>query len=360
MPDLDQPSVREENAARLAEELVPSPLSTSARVCFFAHFDPDTRLDDYVRHYLAELRALGFAVVLITTSGLDRDGHLAASSLCHDVIVRPNHGLDFGSWAAALDKYGDDIQGDLLLANDSVYGPLGSLGATLEPLFATEADFYGLVETWEPQPHLQSWFLLLRPHVHRSEAFRALMRMPFETMSKREIIDEGEVGLTPALTRAGFRCGAAFRPSMLGPLWRSLPFNPAQLLWRELVEGGLVPFLKVEVLRDNPMSLPDVHEWEDVVGAAAPPLVPIIRAHLRRVGGVALARQPAPRREPGPIVPDPVDHLRREGRLALAARPVAVGLNAASFWAARRRFELASLAKRVLSFAARRVRRPRM
>ena len=47
-------------------------------VCLFAHFDKDDRLDDYVLRYLAKLKELNFAIVLISTSRLarhrDREG----------------------------------------------------------------------------------------------------------------------------------------------------------------------------------------------------------------------------------------------------------------------------------------------
>ena len=44
-------------------------------VCLFAHFDKDDRLDDYVLRYLAKLKELNFAIILISTS------HLAAADI---------------------------------------------------------------------------------------------------------------------------------------------------------------------------------------------------------------------------------------------------------------------------------------
>src|SRR5579872_6628074 len=114
-------------------------------VCLFAHFDKDDRLDDYVLRYLAKLKELNFAIVLISTSRLAAAEIARAQVLCDDVILRGNDGgLDFASWSVGFAKHGDAIQGRLLLANDSVYGPVGNLGNALDRLTRVAADFYGM------------------------------------------------------------------------------------------------------------------------------------------------------------------------------------------------------------------------
>jgi lipopolysaccharide biosynthesis protein len=332
-------------------------LAGRARVCFFAHHDSDGDVAAHVLHYLTELNRAGFAIVFVTTSALTARAAIAVEVVCHAVLVRENEGLDFGSWAAAFARYGGELRGELLLANDSVYGPLGDLDATLDTLLAHDADFFGLVENLEPSPHLQSWFVLLRPRAYQSAAFRSVLALPFGRMTKHEIIDAGEIGLTRALIAAGLRYGAAVRPARIGPLWRTLPFNPAQLLWRELVEAGLLPFIKVEVLRDNPMELPDVDAWETVVASASPEMVGPIRDHLIRINGIAASGTPMPRRMLGRIAPDPVNFLRREFRFAWAARRGAVRLNAAAFYVRRSLSSVASVLKRAVALGRARDRR---
>jgi lipopolysaccharide biosynthesis protein len=326
-----------------------SSLNECARVCFFAHHDCDGAVGAHVLHYLTELSRAGFAIVFVTTSALSPPAMASVEALCRAVLVRANEGLDFGSWATAFARYGDELRGELLLANDSVYGPLGDLYGTLDTLLAQDADFYGLVENLEPAPHLQSWFVLLRPRAYQSVAFRSVLALPFGRMTKREIIAAGEIGLTRALTGAGLSYRAAVRPARIGPLWRTLAFNPAQLLWRELVEAGLLPFIKVEVLRDNPMELPDVDAWEPVVASASPEMVGPIRDHLIRINGIAASGKPMPRRMLGRVAPDPVASLRREFRLARAGRRGAVRLNLAAFSVRRSLSSVASLLKRAVA-----------
>ena len=113
-------------------------------VCLFAHFDKDDRLDDYVLRYLAKLNELNFAIVLISASRLAPAEIAKTQGLCDDVMVRGNGGgLDFASWSAGFAKHGDAIGGRLLLANDSVYGPLGDLVSRPADPFASRFLWHG-------------------------------------------------------------------------------------------------------------------------------------------------------------------------------------------------------------------------
>jgi lipopolysaccharide biosynthesis protein len=249
-----------------------------ADLCLFAHFDKDAIVDDYVLHYLAALKALSFSIVFISTSPLSADEQAKLVGLCDDVILRPNAGLDFGSWALALQRYADAVDGRLLLVNDSVYAPVRDLPGAFARLTAEPADFYGMVESLVLAPHLQSWFLLFENHVVRSPAFRAIFAQRFEAMSKDDVIKAGELGLSAALLAAGFRYTALYRPKDAGRLARTHPFNPPHYLWGQLIDDGF-PFLKIELVRDRL----DAAAVERLVGTKDHALARFILAHQQRV-----------------------------------------------------------------------------
>ena len=264
-------------------------------VCLFAHFDKDDRLDDYVLRYLAKLKELNFAIVLISTSRLAAPEIARAQGLCDDVMLRSNDGgLDFASWAAGFAKHGDTTGGRLLLANDSVYGPIGNLGRALDRLTRAAADFYGMVESVEIAPHLQSWFILLQPQVVRSVAFRSIMAQPFAAMTRPEIIKSGEVGLSGQLTAAGFRYDALYRNKGTATLPPRHDAHPMLLYWREALFDAGVPFLKITLLRDNPIGGEDAPAILRQVEQIDPGICSLIRAHLAR----AAAGPTRPRRTP--------------------------------------------------------------
>lgn len=237
-------------------------IRAASRLCFFSHFDIDDRIDDYVIHYLQQLRSAGFTTVFVTTSRPDAGEVERLSGLCADVVRRENEGLDFGGWAECLARYPDIDPELLVLCNDSVYGPFWSLAEFVETLTAEPADAYAAVVSLSIEPHMMSWFLLLRPSAYRSAAFKDLMKNPVPaSMSKTQIIETYEVGLSRRLTDAGLTYRAAFDTRTMGPILSRYPVNPTFNLWRELLVRRLVPFVKIGILRDKPLSVPDLRDW---------------------------------------------------------------------------------------------------
>jgi len=112
--------------------------------------------------------------------------------------------------------------------------------------------------------------------------------------AKTWVISRYEIGLTRALTAGGLRCRALFpygnavaalkaappRVDAPGPAERRFlrrraeaieagaPLNPTHFLWDTLLAMGC-PFLKRELLRDNPTKVPGLERWEPAVRAVS-------------------------------------------------------------------------------------------
>lgn len=251
-------------------------------LCLFAHFDQDDVVADYVLHYLQSIRAAGFDIVVISTSNLSDADVARLSTVAQAVILRENKGHDFASWGLGIERYADLVSGRLLLTNDSVYGPIGDLGQALARLTSVPADIYGMIESQEIAPHLQSWFLLFEPQVHRTDAFRAIFAQDFPGMVKTDVIRNGEVGLSQSIAAQGFRMRSLFSGRFGNGEAMRITSNPSHFLWRELIEHENIPFLKIELLRVNPMRIGRLAAWREIVYARSPVLAPMIEAHLAR------------------------------------------------------------------------------
>ncbi len=258
------------------------------KLCLFAHYHQDGIVAPHVIHYLHALRDAGFVTVVMSTASLDAAGCKALRMAGAEVILRENRGMDFGGWIEACQRFFPINADFLLLANDSVYGPITALPAFVDRLTAHDADFYGALESLEIAPHLQSWFILLRPSAYRSRAFAELMLVPMPVMSdKLTLVTHYEVGLTQRLVEAGLRYHAAFSPARQSSIARSHPYNPAHLLWRDVIKAG-VPFLKVELLRLNRMRVTDVHKAPALITKYSPELGDMIRSDLLQRGTMPL------------------------------------------------------------------------
>lgn len=261
-------------------------------VCLFAHFDADGAVAPYVVHAVAALRACGVRVVVVSACGVLADAQAARlRDVADALVVRGNGGLDFGSWQAARRLGLADGASHLVLANDSVFGPFRPLGPLLRPALGGGFDAWGMVESREHDWHLQSWFVVLSSALAAQARVRAVLDQDFAAMSKGRVIRDGEIGLGAALRAVGARCGAASRaapPALAQRLWA---VNRMHVDWRALAASGAVPYLKIEVLRDNPLRVPGVARWREVLaGTDYPPA--LIAEQLARTG---TANPPPPR-----------------------------------------------------------------
>jgi rhamnosyltransferase len=233
-------------------------------VCVFSHFDAAGRILHYVQRYLSELLRCGFEVYLVSTSpDLNSSDRRQVEGTGVKVYCRENGGMDFASWQWALHHVVPLAEVDwLLLANDSVFGPIFDLEPLFRSQFAENRDFWGITDSYEVAWHLQSYFLCFRGDVVRSEAFRKVFAADFARLTKRSIIRDGEISLSQSLLRSGFRGNAVCPFDRLRKLRSAGHCNTAHFYWDQLIVRLRCPFIKRELIRDNPMKLASVGYWK--------------------------------------------------------------------------------------------------
>jgi hypothetical protein len=265
------------------------------RVALFCHFDRFGQIHPHTRRYIEELIAAGFCIVLVSNSGrlAAPDAAWAAERVAR-ILVRRNVGYDFAAWRDALARTGLPSQETrcLVFVNDSVYGPFTPLRSLMARLDFDQADVWGLTDNWQHRYHLQSYFVAFGPKAVASAAFRDFWAGVRDVRSKWQVVKAYEIGLTQRLLRGGLRCRAVWGyTDLLEAARRSLSetvegqghdafgtisrtnarrvvkaavrraaLNPTCDLWRLLIEAGF-PFIKRELLRDNPTRIPDVATW---------------------------------------------------------------------------------------------------
>lgn len=289
-------------------------LAAARRVVIFNHFDRQGRVHGFVRHYLRELRAAGYCILFVSNAPrLEADALDYLKGLCGLVTRRANVGRDFGAYKDGIALLPDRSRLEsLILANDSVYGPFSPLGDILARIDWGRADLWGMADSWDRRYHLQSFFLVFGPRALASPAFQRFWDRVRHVQSKAWIIQRYEVGLTSALLAGGLRCRALFpyrtlvaalldavrqrhlltdkdlneeQVRHLRQLFylvnRGIPTNPTHAFWDHLISVMGFPFLKRELLRENPMGLPFLAYWERVVQSASDYDTQLIDDHLK-------------------------------------------------------------------------------
>ncbi len=231
-------------------------------VCLFAHYAPDRRLSSSVLHYLGQLRRCGLSVHL-ALSGMERlavEDRDILDRLGVTAHPRANAGLDFGAWQHLLGAGCAEGADSVLLVNDSVFGPLRELAPIVRAMRTQHYDVWGMVESHEVSWHLQSWFLCMSRETLARPAIARVLELPFAQMSKAEIILHGEIGLGTAIRAEGLSWGACLPDRRVG-LRRLVAVNPMHVDWITALRCGRVPFIKVELLRDDPARIPWLTSW---------------------------------------------------------------------------------------------------
>jgi lipopolysaccharide biosynthesis protein len=163
-------------------------------------------------------------------------------------------------WQRAMEDLDVASYDELVLTNSSIFGPMFSMGPMFAQMEAAPCDFWGATDNHEIEWHLQSYFLTFKRRVLQSDAFARFFGSVLPYRDKWQIIRSYEVGMTAFLQQSGF-FGQAYVPAdTLFPPWplalaykgrRKNPtcYHPLRLLRRGM------PFVKVELLRDNPGRL---------------------------------------------------------------------------------------------------------
>ena len=237
------------------------------RVCLFAQYHPRQRIRPPLLAYLAALQSCGYQT-FVACSGdaappeADRAALEATGST---LFCRPNAGLDFGAWQHLIRQGCADGADRVLLANDSVFGPFRPLDTVIDRMEAGGNDVWGLIESRQRTWHLQSWFLQFTGDAFRHAPIQDLFAQPFDRMDKDAVIERGELALGKALRAAGMRCDALVKHAQGTRSARHHTLNMMHLDWAHNLVALGMPFIKIELLRLNPMRLPWTHEWDSLL-----------------------------------------------------------------------------------------------
>lgn len=141
--------------------------------------DATHRLEEYVRFYCEKLLETPCEVLLILNGKFDEESKQFLKTNKIPYIERENRGYDFGAWKDGLHFIGREkiSQFDnLLLLNDSVFGPFFSLKEIIEKMSAETIDFWGITKHPKMSPnvkyeHLQTYFICFKKRILNSNIF---------------------------------------------------------------------------------------------------------------------------------------------------------------------------------------------
>ncbi len=196
------------------------------RLAIFVHYSADQKVSPADMYLLGELKKCA-DIVFVSNSGLIQESMKKVSRIAAKVITRENVGYDFGAWRDALEETRLTGYDELVLLNNSVYGPMYSFQEIFARMSSNPADFWGMTEfpetdnprreeaKWLPNGiiprHIQSYFLVFRQQVFSSEAFKDFWRNVKDETSLPAVVANYETRLSSKLEKAGFKSDVYLR-----------------------------------------------------------------------------------------------------------------------------------------------------
>lgn len=286
-------------------------LADADRVAVIVHYSRRGGFLRYFQYLVEQLDRSGFAVVIVSNSPkLDRDGVDALLPHCALILHRRNVGYDFGAWRDGILQIPDPAAlHQLLLANDSVFGPLRNMEEVLQRCNPAEGDVWGITDSFDTRYHLQSYFLLFNQAILRSAKFLKFWQTMRYVENKRVVIFKYEIGLSQMLVKQGFKLralnpyrqlieavlerslaevGATSHPlrdgylsDLLGRINAGLPLNPTHYFWEYLVTILDCPFVKRDLLEKNPVGIPFLGNWRKAIAGSSDYPIEFIEEYLQ-------------------------------------------------------------------------------
>jgi hypothetical protein len=177
------------------------------RLCIFVSFQKygiQRTTWKYIK-YLKE--ALGYGVVLISNCPLHKKDIPMLQDLCVEVIERDNIGHDFGAYKDGIIRYLDKLGflETLLIANDSVIGPICDMREMHDKMQNEDCDFWGLNDFQESRdifkintesiPHVCSYFICFKKNIITTVIFKDFWKkLSYPTGRKIAIRNEKKLG----------------------------------------------------------------------------------------------------------------------------------------------------------------------
>ena len=122
------------------------------RACIFSFFDLDGIVDDYVYYNLEQLKTVCDYLLIVVNGKLDPRGRERFSDIADDMFVRQNKGLCTWAWKTGIDYIGwEDLTSfdELVLTNDTMFGPLRPLKDVFAEMESESCDFWGNNRVYE-------------------------------------------------------------------------------------------------------------------------------------------------------------------------------------------------------------------
>ncbi|MDR3072761.1 MAG: rhamnan synthesis F family protein, partial [Clostridiales Family XIII bacterium] len=122
-------------------------LESPKRVAIFVFYDNDGIVDRCVEVFLKGLNLHLQRLVIVVNGEIDFQARALLSQYTNEIIIRKNEGFDVWGWKTGIDYLGRDAireYDELILVNDTMFGPFYPLSELFDSMSPKGFDFWGI------------------------------------------------------------------------------------------------------------------------------------------------------------------------------------------------------------------------
>ena len=157
------------------------------RIAIFVFYDKDGIVDTYIKYFLEAITEHVKRLVIVCNGKLSAIGRKCLDQFTDDIFIRENTGYDAMAYKLAMTEYLGwkvlEEYDEMLLINDTFYGPLYPLAEMFEEMDSKKCNFWGITGQKEYTDYysgtsrvfpsyIQSYFMVFRKEVLHNKMFQ--------------------------------------------------------------------------------------------------------------------------------------------------------------------------------------------
>lgn len=266
------------------------------RLGIFVFYDSNGIISEYVKYLLEKLKCVIAYQIVIVNGLLQPESKKILLQISDKLLIRENKGFDAGAYKDIFQNYLTIAElnnyDEIVLCNDSFYGPFYSFTEVWNRMKNSHADFWGLTrhpkgvfEDGSPFPsHIQSYFLTIKRPLFLSNEFQKFWRFEIEYESKFiDAVKGFEIKFTQYFEKKGFTSMTLSEIPGYNYITTQYNENPYLSNSYELVSERIIPVLKRKsLLLSNRYLEKALHAYEYICEKTSYP-EHLISDHIRRL-----------------------------------------------------------------------------
>lgn len=229
------------------------------RLGIFVFYDNEGIVDAHVEYLLGALKERLEKLVITVNGSVSDSSYRKLKKFSSQIFIRPNIGLDAGAYKDTFLDFLNEEEwlsyDEIVLCNDTFFGPITPLQDVWKKLENVEADFWGITrhpggkfeDNTEFPGHIQTYFLVLRKSLIRSSCFKLFWENLSYPETHRQAVEEFEIDFTNYFAQRGLY-GTTLMDVCDCDFALNYGINPYVYYNYELIKNFKIPFLKKKCL----------------------------------------------------------------------------------------------------------------